>query len=57
MDKFGLIILAIFAGMSNGFQAPVNAALGRFVGVFTSLFMDWRIAGCFLCYDRSFCGA
>jgi transporter family-2 protein len=32
MDKLGLIILTIFAGMSNGFQAPVNAALGKFVG-------------------------
>jgi len=32
MDKIGLIILTIFAGMSNGFQAPVNAALGKFVG-------------------------
>ena len=36
MEKLGLIFLAIFAGMSNAFQAPVNAALGRFVGVFES---------------------
>ena len=36
MEKIGLIFLAIFAGMSNGFQAPVNAALGRFVGVVES---------------------
>jgi transporter family-2 protein len=36
MEKLGLIFLAIFAGMSNGFQAPVNAALGRYVGVVES---------------------
>jgi transporter family-2 protein len=36
MGKLGLIFLAIFAGMSNGFQAPVNAALGRFVGIVES---------------------
>jgi transporter family-2 protein len=36
MEKLGLIFLAIVAGMSNGFQAPVNAALGRFVGVVES---------------------
>jgi transporter family-2 protein len=36
MEKLGLIVLAIFAGMCNGFQAPVNAALGRFVGVVES---------------------
>lgn len=36
MGKLGLIFLAIFAGMSNAFQAPINAALGRFVGVVES---------------------
>ncbi|MEJ2731432.1 MAG: DMT family transporter [Deltaproteobacteria bacterium] len=43
MDKFGLIILAIFAGMCNGFQAPVNAALGRFVGVVESSCISFTV--------------
>ena len=43
MEKFGLIFLAIFAGMSNGFQAPVNAALGRFVGVVESSCISFSV--------------
>ena len=43
MEKLGLIILTIFAGMSNGFQAPVNAALGRFVGVFQSSCISFSV--------------
>jgi len=43
MDKIGLIILAIFAGMSNGFQAPVNAALGKFVGVVESSCISFSV--------------
>ena len=43
MEKLGLIFLAIFAGMSNGFQAPVNAALGKFVGVFESSFISFTV--------------
>jgi transporter family-2 protein len=43
MEKLGLIFLAIFAGMSNGFQAPVNAALGRFVGVVESSCISFSV--------------
>ena len=43
MEKIGLIFLAIFAGMSNGFQAPVNAALGKFVGVFESSCISFTV--------------
>ncbi len=43
MEKLGLIFLAIFAGMSNAFQAPVNAALGKFVGVVESSFISFAV--------------
>jgi transporter family-2 protein len=43
MGKLGLIFLAIFAGMSNAFQAPVNAALGRFVGVVESSCISFTV--------------
>ena len=43
MEKLGLIFLAIFAGMSNGFQAPVNAALGKFVGVVESSCISFSV--------------
>lgn len=43
MEKLGLIFLAIFAGMSNAFQAPVNAALGRFVGVVESSCISFSV--------------
>lgn len=43
MEKLGLIFLAIFAGMSNAFQAPVNAALGKFVGVVESSFISFTV--------------
>jgi transporter family-2 protein len=43
MGKLGLIFLAIFAGMSNGFQAPVNAALGRFVGIVESSCISFSV--------------
>jgi transporter family-2 protein len=43
MEKLGLIFLAIFAGMSNGFQAPVNAALGRFVGIVESSCISFSV--------------
>jgi transporter family-2 protein len=43
MEKLGLIVLAIFAGMCNGFQAPVNAALGRFVGVVESSCISFTV--------------
>ena len=33
MEKLGLILLTVVAGMCNGFQPPVNAALGRYVGI------------------------
>jgi transporter family-2 protein len=43
MEKLGLIFLAIFAGMSNAFQAPVNAALGKFVGVVESSCISFTV--------------
>lgn len=43
MEKLGLIILAIFAGFCNAFQAPVNAALGRFVGIVESSCISFSV--------------
>jgi len=43
MEKLWLIVLTIVAGMSNGFQAPVNAALGRFVGVVESSCISFSV--------------
>jgi len=43
MGKLALIFLAIFAGMSNAFQAPINAALGRFVGVVESSCISFTV--------------
>jgi transporter family-2 protein len=43
MEKLGLIVLAVFAGMCNGFQAPVNAALGKFVGVVESSCISFTV--------------
>ena len=43
MGKLGLIFLAIFAGMSNAFQAPINAALGRYVGVVESSCISFAV--------------
>lgn len=43
MEKLGLIILAVFAGFCNAFQAPVNAALGRFVGVVESSCISFSV--------------
>ena len=36
MEKLPFVLLAIAAGMSNAFQAPINAALSRFTGVLES---------------------
>jgi transporter family-2 protein len=43
MDKLALIMLAVFAGMCNAFQAPVNAALGKFTGVFESSCISFTV--------------
>ncbi|MGD2037598.1 MAG: DMT family transporter [Desulfobacterales bacterium] len=43
MEKLGLIVLAVFAGMSNGFQAPINAALGKFVGIVESSCISFSV--------------
>jgi len=43
MEKLGLIILAVFAGFCNAFQAPVNAALGRFVGIVESSCISFSV--------------
>ena len=43
MEKLALIFLAVFAGMCNAFQAPVNAALGKFTGVFESSCISFTV--------------
>ena len=43
MEKLVLIFLAVFAGMCNAFQAPVNAALGKFTGVFESSCISFTV--------------
>ena len=43
MEKLGFIVLAVFAGMGNGFQAPINAALGKFVGVVESSCISFSV--------------
>lgn len=36
MEKLPFVLLAVAAGMSNAFQAPINAALSKFTGVIES---------------------
>ena len=36
MEKLPFVLFAIAAGMSNAFQAPINAALSKFTGVLES---------------------
>ena len=43
MERLGLILLTVVAGMCNGFQPPVNAALGRYVGVVESSLISFTI--------------
>jgi len=43
MEKATFVLLAIIAGMSNGFQAPINAALGRYTGVVESSFISFTV--------------
>jgi transporter family-2 protein len=43
MEKLGLILLTVAAGMCNGFQPPVNAALGRYVGIIESSFISFTV--------------
>ena len=43
MEKLALVLLALFAGMCNAFQAPVNAALGKFTGVFESSCISFTV--------------
>ena len=43
MDKFTLILLAIAAGLSNGFQAPINAALGKYTGAIESSCISFTV--------------
>jgi len=43
MDKFTFILLAIAAGLSNGFQAPINAALGKYTGAIESSCISFTV--------------
>lgn len=43
MDKFTFILLAIAAGLSNGFQAPINAALGKYTGAVESSCISFTV--------------
>ena len=43
MDKLTLILLAIAAGLSNGFQAPINAALGKYTGAIESSCISFTV--------------
>jgi transporter family-2 protein len=56
MDNLGLILLAVFAGMCNAFQAPVNAALGKFTGVFESSCISFTVGALSLLIVSTFIG-
>ena len=43
MEKLPFVLLAIAAGMSNAFQAPINAALSKFTGVIESSCISFTI--------------
>jgi transporter family-2 protein len=43
MDKLPFVLLAMAAGMSNAFQAPINAALSKFTGVFESSCISFAV--------------
>ena len=56
MEKIALILLAVFAGMCNAFQAPVNAALGKFTGVFESSCISFTVGALSLLIVSTFIG-
>jgi len=43
MEKLLFVLLAIAAGMSNAFQAPINAALSKFTGVIESSCISFTV--------------
>jgi len=43
MEKLPYVVLALAAGMSNAFQAPMNAALSKFTGVFESSCISFAV--------------
>lgn len=43
MDKLTFILLTIAAGLSNGFQAPINAALGKYTGPIESSCISFTV--------------
>ena len=43
MEKVPFVLLAIAAGMSNAFQAPINAALSKFTGVIESSCISFAV--------------
>ena len=43
MEKLPYVLLALAAGMSNAFQAPINAALSKFTGVFESSCISFAV--------------
>ncbi len=43
MDKLTFILLTIAAGLSNGFQAPINAALGKYTGAIESSCISFTV--------------
>lgn len=43
MEKLPFVLLALAAGMSNGFQAPINAALSKYTGVLESSCISFTV--------------
>ena len=43
MEKLPYVLLALAAGMSNAFQARINAALSKFTGVFESSCISFAV--------------
>jgi transporter family-2 protein len=43
MEKLHFVLLALVAGMSNAFQAPINAALSKYTGIFESSCISFAV--------------
>jgi transporter family-2 protein len=43
MEKMPFVLLALVAGMSNAFQAPINAALSKYTGIFESSCISFAV--------------
>jgi bacterial/archaeal transporter family-2 protein len=43
MEKMPFVLLALAAGMCNAFQAPINAALSKYTGIFESSCISFAV--------------